>query len=280
MSEFMSSYHEKVRGYYDANAEREYQRLFQDQYHQVEYLVTLHYLNAYLPETGRILDAGSGPGRYAAYLAKKGYQISLVDISPNTLTIAQEVMRREGVMDNVVDFTEASITDLSNYHSDTFDAVVSLGGPLSHVLDSSERAKSVGELVRVAKPDAPIFISVMNRYTQLANILRYTPDDAKQIFDFLEHGNHLHPETGVFTYTHFFTIEELSDLVLQHDVEVESIVAVEGLASFLKGDVNSLPEDLFNKWVEVFIKLSSEPSLIGASTHLLGIVRKRLSYGT
>lgn len=279
MSEFMSSYHEKVRGYYNVNAEREYQRLFQDQYHQVEYLVTLHYLNAYLPETGRILDAGSGPGRYAVYLAKKGYQISLVDISPDTLLIAQEVMRKEGVMDNVVDFTEASITDLSEYQSNSFDAVVSLGGPLSHVLDSPERKRAVGELVRVAKPNAPIFISVMNRYTQLANILRYTPEDAGQIFDFLEHGNHLHPETGMFTYTHFFTFEELSDLVLQYHVKLENIVAVEGLASFLKSDVNSLPEELFNSWVEVFIKLSSEPSLIGASTHLLGIGRKRLSYG-
>lgn len=188
-------------------------------------------------------------------------------------------MREEGVMDRVEDFTEASITDLSDYQSNSFDAVVSLGGPLSHVLDSSERAKAVGELVRVAKPGAPILIYVMNKYTQLANILRYTPEDAEQIFDFLEHGNHLHPETGVFTYTHFFTIEELSDLVLQHEVNIENIVAVEGLASFLKSEVNSLPEDLFNKWVEVFIKLSSEPSLIGASTHLLGIVRKRLSYG-
>lgn len=280
MSEFMSSYHEKVREYYDTNAKREYQRLFQDQYHQVEYLVTLHHLNAYLPEAGRILDAGSGPGRYAVYLAKKGYQVSLADISPNALTIAQEVMREEGVINKVEDFTEASITNLSKYHSNSFDAVVSLGGPLSHVLNSSEREKAVGELVRVAKPEAPIFISVMNRYTQLANIMKYTPEDAEQTFDFLRHGNHLHPETGVFTYTHFFTIQELSDLVLQHDVKVENIVAVEGLASFLKSEVNNLPEELFNKWVEVFIKLSSEPSLIGASTHLLGIVRKRLSYGT
>ena len=279
MSEFISSYHEKVRRYYDANAGREYQRLFQDQYHQVEYLVTLHYLDTYLPETGRILDAGSGPGRYAVYLANRGYQLSLVDISPNALTIAQEVMREEGLINKVEDFTEASITNLSNYHSNSFDAVVSLGGPLSHVFDSSEREKAVGELVRVAKPGAPIFISVMNRYTQLANIIKYTPEDAEQIFDFLRDGNHLHPETGVFTYTHFFTLEELSELVLLHDVKVENIVVVEGLASLLKGDVNGLPEDLFNKWVEVFIKLSSEPSLIGASTHLLGIVRKRLSYG-
>ncbi len=279
MAEFISSYHEKVRGYYDANAGREWQRLFQDQYHQVEYLVTLHHLNTYLPKTGKILDAGSGPGRYAVYLANKGYQVSLADISPNALTLAQEVMREEGVIDRVEDFTEASITDLSNYRSNSFDAVVSLGGPLSHVLDSAERKKAVGELVRVAKTGAPIFISVMNRYAQLANIIKYTPEDAEQISDFLRHGDHLHPETGVFTYTHFFTIEELSNLVLQHDVKVENIVAIEGLSSFLKGDVNSLPEELFNKWVEVFIKLSSEQSLIGASTHLLGIIRKRVNYG-
>ncbi|OGE29112.1 hypothetical protein A2867_00070 [Candidatus Daviesbacteria bacterium RIFCSPHIGHO2_01_FULL_40_11] len=275
MPEFISDYQEKVRRYYDTNAGREWQRLFQDQYHQVEYLVTRHYLNAFLPGTGKILDAGSGPGRYAVYLAKKGYQVSLVDISPNALVIAQEITREEGVINKVEDFTEASITDLSNYHDNSFDAVVALGGPLSHVLDSQQRERAIGELVRVAKSGAPIFISVMNRYAQLANIIKYTPEDAEQVFDFLRHGDHLHPETGVFTYTHFFTIEELSSLFSQHpDVKVENIVAVESLASLLKGDVNNLPEELFNKWVEVFIKLSSEPSLTGISTHLLNILRK------
>lgn len=279
MSESMSNYQEKVRKYYDVNAKKEWQRLFQDQYHQIEYLVTLHYLNTYLPETGRILDAGSGPGRYAVYLAKKGYEVSLVDISPVALAIAQGAMRKEGVIGKAEHFTEGSITDLSNYSNNSFDGVISLGGPLSHILEASERKKAVEELIRVARPGAPIFISVMNRYAQLANIIRYTPEDAEQVFEFLREGDHLHPETGVFTYTHFFTIEELSSLVPQCNSSVESVVAVEGLTSFLKDDVNSLPEKLFSKWVEVFIKLSSEPSLVGASTHLLGIVRKGLYDG-
>lgn len=278
MPELIENYQPKVRRYYDVNAEKEWQRLFYDQSHQVEYLVTIHYLNSYLPEEGKILDAGSGPGRYAVYLAKKGYKVSLVDISPNSLVIAQEAMKQDNVIDKAEDFTEADITDLSVYSSNSFDAVISLGGPLSHVLDLSERRKALGELIRVAKPDAPIFVSVMNRYAQLANIIRYTPEDAEQIFDFLEQGDHLHPETGVFTYTHFFTDEELSNLFIQYGAKVENIVAIEGLASSLKVDVNNLPKELFNRWVEVFIRLSSEPSLIGISTHLLGIGRKQIKY--
>ncbi|MFB0567325.1 MAG: class I SAM-dependent methyltransferase, partial [Candidatus Bathyarchaeia archaeon] len=62
---------EMVKRWYDARAEYEWIRLFQDGYHQLEYLITMHFLEKYLPSKGLILDAGGGPGRYAIELAKR-----------------------------------------------------------------------------------------------------------------------------------------------------------------------------------------------------------------
>lgn len=57
--------------YYDEHAEREWKRLFHDAYHRLEFIVTMYFLEKYLPKTGVILDAGGGPGRYSIELAKK-----------------------------------------------------------------------------------------------------------------------------------------------------------------------------------------------------------------
>ena len=39
----------------------------------MEYLITIHYLEKYLPKRGVVADIGSGPGRYSLWLAQHGY---------------------------------------------------------------------------------------------------------------------------------------------------------------------------------------------------------------
>ena len=60
----------------------EWNRLVMDAYHSLEFLVTMHYLRKHLPETGKVLDAGGGPGRYAIELCRAGYAVILLDIDP------------------------------------------------------------------------------------------------------------------------------------------------------------------------------------------------------
>jgi 2-polyprenyl-3-methyl-5-hydroxy-6-metoxy-1,4-benzoquinol methylase len=80
-------------------------------------------------------------------------------------------VKRHQLQANVKEFTCGSIVDLSRYRNATYDAVVCTGGPLSHVLDPHDRQRAISELVRVAKPDAPIFVSVMGRFAVLVVIL-------------------------------------------------------------------------------------------------------------
>ena len=49
--------------------------------------------------------------------------------------------------------------------SKSFDAVVCLGGPMSHIMEEKERKKAAAELVRIAKPMAPIFVSAIDMFT-------------------------------------------------------------------------------------------------------------------
>lgn len=127
---------------------------------------------------------------------------------------------------------------------------------------------------RVAKPGAPIITSVMSRFGQLSNIVRYSPDDVDRINEFLTDGDHLHPETGVFTFTHFFTPEELKSLINSSGFNDTQLFSVQSLASNLRVEVNNLSPELFSKWVDVFTNISGEPSLLSTSTHILAVAKK------
>lgn len=104
-----------VKDFYSANVSYEWQRLTKDNYHSLEFLTTFRYLKKYLPSSGHILDAGGGPGRYTIELAKRGYDVTLLDYTPSLLEKAKREISRAKVKDRVKQVVEGSIVDLSQF---------------------------------------------------------------------------------------------------------------------------------------------------------------------
>ena len=123
-----------VREYYDANAEGEWGRLVSDPYHKLEYLVTMHFIDKYLPKKGLVLDAGGGPGRYTIELARRGYDVVLQDLSPKCIEVAMREIEKASVKGKVKRTVEGSVSDLSEFADQSFDAVLCLGA-LSHLIE-------------------------------------------------------------------------------------------------------------------------------------------------
>ena len=71
---------------YNADPQREWNRLAQDAYHSLEFTLTWHHLCQHLPASGYILDAGGGPGRYSLPLCRSGYEVVLLDLLLQTST--------------------------------------------------------------------------------------------------------------------------------------------------------------------------------------------------
>lgn len=65
--------------------------------HRVEFEITKRILDKYLPAKSRVLDVGGGPGRYSIYLAQKGHQVTLLDISEKLVEQAVKNSREAGV---------------------------------------------------------------------------------------------------------------------------------------------------------------------------------------
>lgn len=162
---------EVVRSYYNANAEREWERLDSDAYHKLEFIITMYFLDKYLPNKGLILEAGGGSGRYTIELAKKGYQVVLFDLSPGSLEIAHREIVKAGVKARIKKIIEGSITDMSDFAEESFDAVLCLG-TLSHLIDRKDREIAASELIGVTKKKAPIFISVIGLFGVFRTVLQ------------------------------------------------------------------------------------------------------------
>jgi 2-polyprenyl-3-methyl-5-hydroxy-6-metoxy-1,4-benzoquinol methylase len=79
--------HELIRYYQGFN---EQERL-SDAWGQLEFVRTMDILTRYLPEPpARILDVGGAAGRYSLWLARQGYNVSLIDPVPRHIEQAQE----------------------------------------------------------------------------------------------------------------------------------------------------------------------------------------------
>jgi SAM-dependent methyltransferase len=138
--------------YFDEYGEREWTR-FEDGRTPGPSLTThIRMLEGYVRPGDRVLDAGSGPGRFTLELLRLGAHVTALDISPGQLELL-----RARVPD--VEAILGDITDLSRFRDDSFEATVCFGGPLSYVVDRADRA--VAELARVTRPGGHLLVSVM-----------------------------------------------------------------------------------------------------------------------
>ncbi len=264
---------------YSEQVREEWERLSEkDPYHRLEFETTMYFLKKYLPKKGLILDAGGGPGRYTIELARMGYDIILLDLIPENLEFAKKIIKKEKVEGRIKKIIEGSITDLSIFKENTFDAVICLGGPLSHVHPEKNRQKAVSELARVAKKNAPIFISVMMKYAVIMTAPWAYPEEIAMTKHFQElslRGNDYKWHKKYFC--HFFVSEEMQNLIKKANIKFVTKIGLEGLSSPVRKEVRKLKENktAWENWMSTHYKLCAEPAIADTSMHTLFIGDKK-----
>ena len=268
---------ELVKKHYAEYGMGEWERLTKHPYHRLEFDTTLHFLKKYLPEAGLVLDAGGGPGRYTIELAKLGYDVVLLDVTPELLEIAREQIERAGVEGKVRQIVEGSVDNLSMFEDNTFDAVVCLGGPLCHLVHKKKRQRAADELVRVAKYNAPIFVSVIGRLAVLMNTIVYLWPELEADPDVWRRYVLTGDYFGEYAFApcHFYLPEELKD-EFKDKARILEMVGLEGMFSTHTKEYNEVYET--GRYDEILwethLKTCTNPSLVGISEHFMLVCGK------
>ncbi len=270
----MGNVKDYIRRYYDKASEAEWERLDR---HRTEYALTLRALTEHLPQPpARVLDCGGGPGRYAIELARRGYQVTLFDLSPANLELAQKKADEAGV--TLAAYEEGSATDLSRFPDAAFDAVL-LMGPLYHLLGEEERLQALAEAYRVLKPGGPLFAAFLSRYAGLRWAAAHEPtwimEHPKHVASMLDTG-YLPPREGKGFVAHFIHPREVAPLCRRAGFEVVTVLGVEGLVSMLEEKVNALSGEAWDTWVDLNWRVAADPALHGGVEHLLVVARRPL----
>lgn len=255
----------------------EWHRLEKSAYNALEFLVTMHYLRKHLPETGKILDAGGGPGRYTLELCRVGYDVVLLDIDPTYTAFAEEKVKLEpkSVSSRLIASVVGDIRDLSRFKTNDFDAVLCLGGPLTHVNDETERIQATSELVRVAKPGAIVCMSVMGYLAMLRTVLSRASQELimPQHWELIKEGKG--DNLVQDSLWHFFRASELQQLAESCGLTTLEMVGCEGLSTGLAAATNTIAEDpiKWERWVELVLETATEPAIVDMAAHILYIGR-------
>ncbi len=267
----------EIQHYYTNSVAEEWERLTKDPLRVLEYKTTVKYMRKYMPKHGTVLDAGCGPGMYSLGLAKSGYDIVMLDLTPANLEFAMGQIRKAKLSRRVKQSVQGQIEDLSGFKSGTFDVVICLGGPLSHVMDRRSRDRAAAELVRVAKPGAPIFVSVMNRIPFILSLLKVFRDevDSSYFKAIIKSGDY----TGGLGFTpfHAFLPDELMQTFKSNGVEVLGGIGLEGFGTYTEDEIRNLYRNKakWHEWIATHDKFSKDPYAASGSNHMLIICRKR-----
>jgi len=246
---------------------------------QLEYLRTQEILQRYLPSAPAVLlDVGGGPGVYACWLAQLGYEVHLIDPVPSHL----EQARQRSAEQPLSPVASISIGDARNLacEDNSADAVLLLG-PLYHLIAREDRIQALREASHVLRQGAPLFCAAISRFASIFDGvfqgLLHDPVFVEIMQDDLRTGHHRNPSGNLmyFTEAYFHRVEELAEEITAAGLQHEQTLAIEGPGWLLQNFKNWWEDEARRaQLLGLLRQLESEPSLLGASAHLIAIARK------
>jgi ubiquinone/menaquinone biosynthesis C-methylase UbiE len=229
------------------------------------------------PPPAVVLDVGGGTGHYAHWLGARGYEVHLVDPVPLHL----EQARARAAEQTGIPITSIRQGDARRleWSADQVDAVLLLG-PLYHLPERNDRLEALREAWRVLHAGGLVLAAVISRFASALDGLvshffadpRYAPTVWQDLTDGQHRGQ---PDGSYFTTAYLHRPEELASEMLQAGFGQTSLLAIEGPGWLLQDFEAQWADPILREaLLEVIRRTEAEPSLSGASSHLLGVGRK------
>ncbi len=287
---------EKVKNYYRHFDEKN--RLRNDNSGKLEFLMTMRILEKELPQVQEadgsdgaaetegaggaevsILDLGGGAGVYSFPLAKKGYKVTLADLSEVLLAQANKQKEEEAVQ-NLISCDQVNATDLSCYKDQSFDVVL-LFGPLYHLTEKNEREKCISEVGRVLKKGGKVFASFIPHLSgSIALVQRFcwSPDqvDINTLEECFESGKFKNLSDKGFQEGYYPASEKIENLLSANGFEKILLRSIRGIG-YEKEDVifKFKNKNVFSKILDLIDSTAEDKSIIEMCGHAMYVGIKK-----
>jgi ubiquinone/menaquinone biosynthesis C-methylase UbiE len=264
---------EEIRAYYDRGEEAvRLETLF-----RLEAARTRELLERFLPPPpATVLDVGGGTGAYALWLAERGYEVHLVDPVPLHV---EQARAASGAASRPLASVELGDARELDRDDGSVDAVTMLG-PLYHLTEPDDRARALSEAQRVLGPGGPMLAAAISRFASVLDGLRLgfllDPEFESIVERDLRDGQHRNPARHPhwFTTAYFHVPAELEREVNGAGFREVEVVGVEVLGDWLPELDDWLAHPARRELLmRTLRRVEREPSLLGASPHLLAVGR-------
>ncbi|MDR1206557.1 MAG: class I SAM-dependent methyltransferase [Peptococcaceae bacterium] len=256
-----------VKNYYTGYSEEN--RLKRDNFHRIEFLTSMRYLEKAIPPSSRILDACAGTGIYSFALAQQGHSVTACDLMPEHIA---QIRKRDSSEDLLRDAKVCNILDMSGIEDVSFDAVLCMGA-LYHLFTAEDRKRAVDECLRVLKPDGLFAAAYVSRHAQLVSALSHKGmEKYDAALDCIESGIFDAENGGLVFYRS--TPAEIISLMESADLEKQYMVGTDGIAHIIAELINSMNPPDFDRWLQYHYSTCEDETLLGYSLHGLYIGKK------
>ncbi len=252
---------------------KEEERLTTNNARKIEFITTKKVLDEHIKANSKILDCAAGTGIYAFWLAGQGHEVTATDITPRHIEVMNQTLK---TMNYTINTRILDATDMSVFADETFDVVLNMG-PLYHLITEEQRKKCLDECIRVLKKDGILITAYIPRtfvfqYIATQDEQYLDADLAKQL---VETGVSKHDDKNCFwTDSYYSSKDEMEKMYTKHKLKIIDHFAQDGVAPMLKQKVDSWNDEQFRIWCDYHYSVCREPSMLGASNHVVIIGQK------
>ena len=230
---------------------------------RVEFITTVHYIEKYLKKGDKILDVGAGAGEYSLYFARKGFEISALELADTNIA----AFKKKLTPDDKIDLVQGNALDLSRYADKSFDIVLLLG-PLYHLHNDADKLKCISEAKRVCKDGGKIFFAFISNdfvfLTEFGYDVHYfcNGDYDKETF-----------RLNDFPFV-FHTVDAARTILKKGGIKLIHEIASDGASELLAAKINEMSDEDYAQYLRYHFYICEKPELLGMTNHLLFIGEK------
>jgi len=261
---------EIVRKFYDETVNDEWERL---ERHKIEFELSKRFMDRYMKPKDKVLDLGGGPGKYSLYLAERGCDVTLADLSQKNVDFGLKKAKELGLP---LKGLQVDSRDLSTVPDNQYDYVLCMG-PMYHLKSENDRTKTIRECLKKLKPKGTIFVAFVSSYAFIWDYLIHNPEfildneRKSQIKMIVEDENFAGKG---FSDNFFISPKNVLPFFNQFNLEKLHLLNCESFLYLREPELLKHRPEVIDAWLDLAEQVCEREDLLSLAEHIMYIGRK------